>query len=612
MSTDGGVAGVRRPASDSDPDGSASLGWKIGETPPHPRRYRQRELEGHSHVSCDEAPRMQVRVGRDFSFTLERARALGERVILLDGAGSFGPLIDNKAKLYNLDHHAECERVFTLATCEQALLLVQSGLDLSEGDWLVYANEPDLDTVLAIWVLLNYERVRDLRRESREILFPLLRLEGAIDANGPELAQFCGLPADALERAQAHIDELLGRERASKKSGDWQTVDFESFTIEVLNDIDRMVYSIEDFREYGSIDDIYGHVEIAERQVAVACRDSAGVYAVERLLKSRWGNQLAVIALENRPHHFTLRRTSTLATLDLEDAYGTLNLLDPAVDGRPASQRWGGSSAIGGSPRPSGTLLSPNDLLRVLADAFRPRPRWRPLIDISLGICWTAVVGTLAVTAGLVWGTLPGVVDPLRDELARVATSALVAMAAALLLAWRSSRRRMWLFGLRRPAPMPYAWLLGMGAAALAIPARAWFPLELSLDALPLAACVAAAVLAAIAVELWFRGVLHGVLQFDAKVQSPDGPWFISLACWTSAVVYAAATLLLSLPPIALSPSPLLAQPAEIAIVAGASLLAGLALGVLRERTLSLWPGVAAQVVGALANLGFWLWLANP
>jgi hypothetical protein len=196
-------------------DGPRAFAWGDGEPPPLPQRYRVRKEEDATFISCDEAPRMRVRVRRDFAFTLERARALGGRTILLDGAGSFGPLVDNKAKLYNLDHHANCERMITLATCEQALLLVQSGLNLTEGDWSVYANEPDLDTVLAIWCLLNYGRVRDLRPESREILFPMIRLEGAIDAHGPELAQFCGLPGDTLDRTRGRLDGLLGREQAS-------------------------------------------------------------------------------------------------------------------------------------------------------------------------------------------------------------------------------------------------------------------------------------------------------------------------------------------------------------------------------------------------------------
>ncbi len=610
VSTDGDETELQDPPDavplESD-DAVDAFAWGSAEPPSLPQRYRLRKEDDATHISCDEAPRMQVRVRREFAFTLERARALGPRTILLDGAGSFGPLVDNKAKLYNLDHHSNCERMVTLATCEQALLLVQSGLQLKEGDWSVYANEPDLDTILAIWCLLNFERVRDLRPGAREILFPLVRLEGAIDANGPELAQFCGLTDETLDRARGRLDELLGREQECKKRGEWQTVDFEQFTLDVLTDIDRLVYGIEDFREYASIEEIYGHTEIGKRQVAVACRDSAGVYAVEHLLKARWGEQLALIALENHPRHYTLRRTSTLATFDLDDAYERLNLLDPAVDGRPPQKRWGGSNSIGGSPRPSGSDLAPDALLDVLEDAFKKIPHRRALIDTARAFAWTTVVGVIAVCAGLTWGLLPGLIDPAREELARVATSALVAIVAALLLVRRASGRRAWLFGFRRPASFRDLPLLGSVAVLAALPARAWFPLDLPFEAVPLAAGVGAAALAALAVEFWFRGAVHGLLLFDSRVQSPDGPWRLSLATYASALLYALPTLLLSLFPIALSPAPFYTGPVEIGIVVGASLIGGLALGVLRERSLSLWPGVAAQFVGGLVNLAFWL-----
>jgi hypothetical protein len=370
-----------------------------------------------------------------------------------------------------------------------------------------------------------------------------------------------------------------------------------------------MVYGIEDFREYASIEEVYGHTEIGKRQVAVACRDSAGVYAVERLLKARWGDQLVLIALENQPRHYTLRRASTLATLDLDDAYARLNLLDPAVDGRPPQKRWGGSNSIGGSPRPSGSDLAPGELLEILQQAFQKIPRGRVLVDAARAFAWTAVAGAVAVSAAFVWGLLPGLIDPVREDVAPVATAALLGIAAALFLVRRASGRRGWLFGFRRPATLRDLPLLGAVAVLTALPARAWFPLGLPIEAVPLAAGIGAVALAALAVEFWFRGAVHGLLLFDARVQAPDGSWRLSLATWVSALCYALAVSLLSLIPIALSPSPVYSGTVEIGIVAGASLVAGLALGSLRERTLSLWPGVAAQFVGGLGNVAFWLWL---
>ena len=341
-----------------------------------PERYALREKDGVRFLECDEAPRLRAVVDPEMAVSRSEAAALGERVILLDGAGSFGPLIDNEHKLYNLDHHAGCERLFTLSTCEQALLLVQSGLELSEGDWTIYANDPDLDTVLALWCLLNHRRVRELSAEARDVLLPLLRLEGAIDANGPELAALCGLRSDALAETRQHIDDLMVRERSLKQTGSWAGKNVHAYTLEMLRAVDALVFRGEDFGDHTRVEEIYGHVEVAPRCVAVACRDRSGIYTVEQHLKERWGDQLAIIALENQPGVYTLRRVSSLSGPQLEPAYERLNRVDPAVDGRPPGKRWGGSKDIGGSPRPHGTRLSAEELLEELARAYAPSTWW--------------------------------------------------------------------------------------------------------------------------------------------------------------------------------------------------------------------------------------------
>ena len=43
-------------------------------------------------------------------------------------------------------------------------------------------------------------------------------------------------------------------------------------------------------------------------------------------------------------------------------------------------------------------------------------------------------------------------------------------------------------------------------------------------------------------------------------------------------------------------------------IVAAASALGGLVLGSMRERSLSVWPGVLAQIVGGVLCAAFWFW----
>jgi hypothetical protein len=78
-----------------------------------------------------------------------------------------------------------------------------------------------------------------------------------------------------------------------------------------------------------------------------------------------------------------------------------------------------------------------------------------------------------------------------------------------------------------------------------------------------------------------------------------------------STALYAFVTLGASAMWILASPAPLVSMAEEMAIVALAATVGGLALATIRERSLSLWPGVGLQLLGGLASLGFWYGLGT-
>jgi hypothetical protein len=579
-----------------------------------PERYSVRKSDDGRFLHCEEAPRVRVVIDRKLSVSESEARGLGKRVIFLDGAGDFPPTLDNKARIYNLDHHQGCIRPFTLASCEQALVLVLSGLELDEGDWTVYANEPDLDTVLAIWVLLNFRRIPKLRPYSRDILLPLLRLEGAIDANGSELSEFCGLPQIALLRARERLDTLFAFEKEARAQEQWPNVDWREYTAVMLGKVDHLVYTRSDFQEYASIGEILGHIEIGRRKVAVACRDQAGIYEAERSLKTRWGEQLGIIALEKSEgsghHHYTLRRTSAVLDFDLSKVYDRLNLLDPAVDGRPASKRWGGSDDIGGSPRPEGSLLAPSELLRTLKLTYQKssrRERAWPFVGAAIMSALLMIVGgAAALFAAVVPEMRFGVLEYLTNGGAGLIGFSLVSIVLAASLTAKLSQGRSWLFGWRTPAG--WDWLtLAPIVLASALPATVFIPRNVPTDSTAYACAAGVVALATLASEAWFRGAIHGWFIFRSPVQRVSGPWFLSRANIVSTLLYTLTCVAISLAwhsnQLAPGDDPL----SDVAITAGAALLGGAALGAIRERSLSLLPGFVLQFVGGLAGAFFML-----
>ncbi len=566
-----------------------------------PERYSLREKDGTRFIECDEAPRVRAVIDPAMSVSASEAAALGERTVLLDGAGSFGPLIDNERKLYNLDHHAGCERLFTLATCEQALLMVHGGLDLGEGDWTLYANDPDLDTVLALWCLLNHRRVRELSSEASDVLVPLIRLEGAIDANGLELAQLCGLSSDVLEATQKRIGDLLSRERALKQEESWTEKDPHAYTLELLQAVDALVFAGEDFGDYTRIEEVYGHITIADRGLAVVCRDPAGIFAVEQHLKDRWGDQLGILALENQPGHFTLRRLRSVSGPELTPAYDLLNRIDPAVDGRPPGKRWGGSADIGGSPRPSGTGLTPEALLSALGAAYQ-RKSLAARVGRMTAAASVALLGVffvpLAIAAIVVLPALPFDQDLLPHH--AVAVLAGLAGLMAAIGARSSSKRRPWVYGWRRSArgwvsPLAIVPLLG------ALPLLAWTAGGIPVDVAGLVSMLVAGALAVASTELWFRGLVHGMLVLDGPIQHPGSDQAVSRAAVVSSLGYTAAVLAAAAwaTPVAALAKVGITPAQGLAGLAVAAFASGLALAAIRERSLSILPGLGLQLLGA-------------
>lgn len=574
-----------------------------------PMRYEVRETEAGRVLVCKEAPGVSVSIDRSHAFSEQEARKLGERVVLVDGAGTFSPLIDDAAHLYNLDHHEGCLRPFTLASCEQALILVLKGLELDREDWTIYANEPDLDTAFALWVLLNHRRVRELDRAHRDRILPLLRLEGAIDANGLEMAEYCGLPRAVLEREKKRLDGLMEGELEAKKSGVWTESDPAEYARDLLHEIDRMVYRPADFQDFASVEEEYGHVDIGQGKVAVVCRDSAGIYDVEKRLKKVWGERLGIVALEREPQQYTLRRAASLAGIDLGDAYERLNLLDPAVDGHPPSKKWGGSEEIGGSPRPTGTGLTPREIGKILKLTYRKIKTVDRLQRALSSLLWTVLLVAVGGVGVFAWrhlapeewtaGAVPG-------GWRELALAAVLVAVGSWLVTRRLSRGWTWLYGWRRPAGRDWLLLIPLGAVAAAVGGA---PLPRVEEGVPPWALFGSVLLVCAATELLLRGMAHGQLVLEERIQVVGGSFFVSLPAAVTAALHAVL-----LPALAalwwVGPAPQLAERlgglALWSTVAAGALVTGLVLGMVRERSLSLWPGILILALGSLLR-----WLAQ-
>lgn len=341
-----------------------------------PGRYRIVEQDGARLLTSGNAPNIFLRIERGLSVDDRGRKRFDRQTIFLDGVYTGAPFCNNETRHYSLDHHGGCVRGFTLATCEQAVVLLLQGLPLSSGTWTLLVNDPDLDSLLAAWVLLNHvELLRDGRRLLRHAM-PVIRLEGVIDAHGTDREILTGFTDDQLSKVRAQVDQLMGEERRLKAERSWTRTDGVQYAQRTLDAMDAQLLpegALEDLLEIQE----EGRALLASGRIGVLLESPLGIYAVEERLKARYGASLGAIVLRIDVDRYTLRLVDAFLPKNLVAVYKALNRVDPkARAGRSAPNAWGGSADIGGSPRESGTGMTGEQILAVVAEVLGPSVPW--------------------------------------------------------------------------------------------------------------------------------------------------------------------------------------------------------------------------------------------
>lgn len=570
-----------------------------------PVRYVVKTSGDERVLNCLEAPNLNVHIENGLAFSASVAKKSPRGTIFLDGVAQCEPFMDHERQVYNLDHHEGCVRAFTLATCEQALVMYMKGLDLQSREWNVFANEPDLDTLLAIWILLNHARIGSQDTTQRRILFALVRYEGVIDALGLELKELSALPPELMRKIQRVVDRLRSEELAIKSEGKWEKSDYLSYTAKILHKIDQIFYKASDFSDYHGVEEL-ARIDLTDKRIAAVVEADMGIYEVEPYLNKLYGNRLGVVFLKKGTATYTVRQMDLFMPLTLEDVYDRLNFIDPAVKCRTLSNKWGGAAEIGGSPRESGTALDPQEIVQACRDAVR-KPDWKQ--RASRLASTTALIGFIVLIAHivrLIWNPASWLAD---DTLGLPWTSPdfgfmLTLLAASSISLLLVAYHRPWQYGFILPLGKQWLLLLpvalaGGAAGGLWIPqsyieTKNWVALgTVSLIGLPLA------------LEMLFRSLAHGLMAQNARIQRCDSTWFVSWPIVGSTLLYAAfvlSFLLCCRPGI---------EPigwGEITRTIAGALLIGLATAFVRERSQSIWPAVLFHILASatvLLTVGF-------
>ena len=562
-----------------------------------PQRYIIKDSSDTRILTCLEAPDIAVHIETGLTVSASAALKSPAGTIFLDGVAQSGPFMDNEKQIYNFDHHEGCFRPFTLSTCEQVLLMILKGLDLRSREWSVFANEPDLDTILAIWLLLNHQRIQRKDSGRRQFLYALVRHEGIIDSHGLEMTEFSGLPMELVIKTKKVIDYLRAEEIDLKKKAIWEKKDSLELTAMILHKIDRIIYRSHDFADFKEIREL-ARVELGTGRIAVIVEADQGIYELEPYLNKVYGEKLGLAALKTGEGKYTLRRLNPFMPGDLNIVYPMLNYVDPAVGYRKNSPQWGGSGDIGGSPRGIPTKLSDDEIAQACRDAFQHPSKPEYLIHFFYSLAAVCAIIGVAALSNFYLSSGPWFSN--LTEAGLISKTYFSFFAAMVLFTatgiYLISETRLSRFGIGLPRGSVW-WFFLPVLILTAMAKGVYFPDSVFRSLNLNESIIYVFITIPLATELLFRGLAHGILVKGTTVQSYNNRWFFSYPAIMSAILYAAfVTGLLFLPETFKGTF----QPQSIAETAFAAFAFGLVNGVVRERSHSIYPAIVFHAIAFL------------
>ena len=561
-----------------------------------PERYTVKGEGDERVLICLEAPNLNVHVEAGLSVTGSVARKSPGGTIFLDGVAQCEPFMDHERQVYNFDHHEGCVRAFTLATCEQTLVMYMKGLDLQGREWNIFANDPDLDTILSIWILLNHARIGKQDSTQRRILFALVRYEGVIDALGLELKDLCALPQELVRKIQRVIDHLRSDEIALKKEGRWGQTDFLAYTASILHKIDQIFYKPRDFADFKGVEEL-ARIELSDQRIAAVVEADMGIYEIEPHLNKIYGSRLGVVFLKTGPNSYTVRQMDLFMPITLDDIYDRLNFADPAVKCRTQNNKWGGSADIGGSPRETGTKLSPAEISFTCRDSVNRSGIVQQAYRFGMTSLLVALILMIAQVLKVYWNptqwlgkadlhmiwALPDTGFVLTVLVGSAISLSFIAYCRPWQYGWIHSVGSKWWFFL------PLILLAGATGGV-------WSPKWLANEQDWLQIVAIGWVGIPLISELLFRSLAHGLLTQGARIQRNDTRLFISWPNVGSTILYVVFICFLMFFSEGRQFS-ILDWQGVMSLFSAAVL--GLSLGMVRERSQSIFPTLLFHIAAA-------------
>lgn len=282
--------------------------------------------------------------------------------IALDGIVSGSTWRDHKRHYANFNHHEDCDRLATRATCEQIYFSILQGFFNAfkvgkEIQLNVWVNDCDEDVAMAVYCLRHRKMIG---KEENGRLRRLVDTEGRMDCVGGCL--HIRKDAPILEE-MAWIFEPY---RTARLKGRLKSRDPAMFR-QVIEDVEERIHAnIHGRGERNKLDLRYHKIHSGLGWDMI----------VEEGGQARLGfvgdGGTAFVSVHKRPNgevfDYSLGRIGPDIPFDLFELFSLLNSTE-GLEGD--SDRWGGSDLIGGSPRLRGSLIKPDELARLIDEFIK-------------------------------------------------------------------------------------------------------------------------------------------------------------------------------------------------------------------------------------------------
>ncbi len=277
--------------------------------------------------------------------------------VALDGYVHEGPRFDQDRVIVNFNHHEGVDRLATRATCAQVLMAIRQGMfarfrneDGPQAN--VYVNDCDED-VCTSWFLLNNHHM--VEGTMNPMINRLVSMEDALDSTAGAYPYPVDLPA---LKELAWVFEPYRQFRASGRLDARDPNSFRSIITDVENRILQHVTGRG--KSVLSLDTRYDLIGGGNGWAMVK---EVGPYARTAMFSDGIKAYVSVRERSDGNWTYTIGKLSPFIPFDLLKLTEVLNKTDEAVT---ENNRWGGGDNIMGSPRATGSLLSPENLDKII------------------------------------------------------------------------------------------------------------------------------------------------------------------------------------------------------------------------------------------------------